>query len=722
MAFVFKITTTTANQSFTIPCASGTFNATVNYGDGTNTLTVTTYNDANLTHSFTSAGQYTITIDGVFTNVSFFDNADSRVLVDEVVDLGDVGWLSLANAFRECTNLTSFTNGTGDTSNVDNMFALFASCQNLVNVDLNGFSTASANNILFMFAGCSSLITIDISGFDLSATTSFSALFSACTSLQTVILTGLDTSNIQNFDGLFRECYSLVNLDVSGFDTSKATITRAMFKNCQSLTALDVTNFDTSNVTNIQEMFSNCISLTALDVTNFDTSNVATMFSMFSNCNSLTALDVTNFDTSNVNSMSQMFISCSSLTSLDVRNFNTEKVVSLRQAFNNCNSLTSLQLGAFNNLVATDMFRTFFQCESLVTLDLSGFITPQAVNMQQMFAQSESLTNLQISHFDISKVVNGDNFLFGANNALTQASYKKLLEAWARQDVQQNVNWHFGNAQYVVEDIEGWSPMNNSLLESFAVVNKQLIFTNDGSATYGLLGTPFNTTAGSVYLITADVIALSGSMRILITADNANKVIASTGKFYWFYTASSTTTDSFFGPSARNDPNASITIDNISVKEILAIPYITYNNIAETKDVRDTYTLFEGEYIGTELADWSDSGQATEGEWIWDGVSVLSKENTYSASYDFGVALEVGLQYELTYTKFDHTAGSPSFGVNGTTTTFEEGSKQILLGEPTGTYNLYLTPTSSGSLTLSGGSFVGSISNVSVRRIIEVAQ
>ena len=90
MSFIFKITTTTSPQTFVIPCVNaGTFNATVDYGDGTGSQTVTAYNDSNLTHSFATAGQHTITIDGTFPNVRFYDDAASRVLIDEVVDLGE---------------------------------------------------------------------------------------------------------------------------------------------------------------------------------------------------------------------------------------------------------------------------------------------------------------------------------------------------------------------------------------------------------------------------------------------------------------------------------------------------------------------------------------------------------------------------------------------------------------------------------------------------------
>ena len=223
MSFIFKITTTTSPQTFTIPCHNyGTFNATVDYGDGTGSQTVTAYNDSNLTHSFATAGQHTITIDGTFPNIRFVNDATSAALVDEVVDLGDVGWLMLYAGFEGCTNLTSFSTGTANTAN-------------------NGF-------LQLMFKGCASLTTLD--------------------------LTNFNTSNVTGFGNVFQGCSSLTTLDLSSFDTSSATNTVLMFYHCPNLTTLDVSSFDTSSVTSMQLMFYGCTNLTDLDIKHFDVSSV----------------------------------------------------------------------------------------------------------------------------------------------------------------------------------------------------------------------------------------------------------------------------------------------------------------------------------------------------------------------------------------------------------------------------------------------------------------
>ena len=171
MAFVFKITTTTSPQTFTIPCQNvGTFNATIDWGDGSPTSSITAYNDADLSHSYATAGQYTITITGTFPNI-YFNNGGDRLLVDEVVDLGDVGWTRLDGAFFGCSNMTAFDGGTANTSSVTNMFAMFRDCSSLTSLDVSGFDTSSVTNMRFMFQSCSSLTGLQISSWDVSSVT-----------------------------------------------------------------------------------------------------------------------------------------------------------------------------------------------------------------------------------------------------------------------------------------------------------------------------------------------------------------------------------------------------------------------------------------------------------------------------------------------------------------------------------------------------------------------
>ena len=321
MAFIFKITTTGSPQTFTIPCQNvGTFNATIDWGDGGATSSITAYNDADLAHSYTTAGQYTITITGTFPNI-YFNNGGDRLLVDEVVDLGDVGWENLNSAFYGCSNMTAFDVGTADTSNVTNMSSMFRICSSLTSLDVSGFDTSSVAFMQNMFRDCTSLTSLDVSGFD--------------------------TSSVTNMTQMFRGCSSLTSLDVSGFNTASVTNIRFMFFGCPSLTSLDVSAFDTSSVNNMEYMFYNCSNVTSLDVSGFDTSSVTNMSFMFYSCSNLTSLDVSGFDTSSVTSMTQMFRFCTNLTGLQISGWDVSSVTDGTNFLLNANNALSTQ--EYNN-------------------------------------------------------------------------------------------------------------------------------------------------------------------------------------------------------------------------------------------------------------------------------------------------------------------------------------------------------------------------------------
>ena len=243
-SFDMTVRTTAANQTFTIPAQDvGTFNASVDWGDGS-TSAITAYNDANLVHTYASAGDHSISVSGTLPNI-YFNNSGSVTNVIAVTNLGQVGWQTFESAFRGCSNMTSFTPGVTDTSSVTNMSRMFPGCIGLTSLDLSSF----------------------------------------------------DTSSVTDMSVMFTSCVSLTSIDLSSFDNSSVTTMRHMFYNCPSLTSIDLSSFDTSSVTDMNNMFYNCSSITSLDVSNFDTSSVTQMYQMFQYCNSLTdIIGIENFD------------------------------------------------------------------------------------------------------------------------------------------------------------------------------------------------------------------------------------------------------------------------------------------------------------------------------------------------------------------------------------------------------------------------------------------
>tara|TARA_R110000868_G_scaffold230885_2_gene484141 strand:- start:42 stop:911 length:870 start_codon:yes stop_codon:yes gene_type:complete len=197
--FVSVWATTAINETITIPCQnSGTFNAVVDWGDGTPTSTITAYNDADLAHVYSAIGDHTISITGTFPNI-YFNNGAEKTKIKKVTNLGAVGWTNLLYAFLGCSNLTEFTVGSADTSAVTRMDAMFYGCSGLTSIDLSSFSTSSvAGSMDNMFFSCSGLTSVDVSNFVTSSVTNMTRMFINCNALTSIV-------GVEDFDitGLF---------------------------------------------------------------------------------------------------------------------------------------------------------------------------------------------------------------------------------------------------------------------------------------------------------------------------------------------------------------------------------------------------------------------------------------------------------------------------------------------------------------------------------------
>ena len=168
--FVMLVATTAPAETFTLPCANfGTYNAIIDWGDGS-TSTITTYNDADLAHEYASAGDHEIRISGALPSIRF-NNGGDKLKVKEIRNWGDVGFVALYAAFFGCSNLTSVTSYTADTSSVTNMSYMFRACSGLTSLDVSGFDTSSVTNMSGMFNGCSSLGVVSISGWNVASAT-----------------------------------------------------------------------------------------------------------------------------------------------------------------------------------------------------------------------------------------------------------------------------------------------------------------------------------------------------------------------------------------------------------------------------------------------------------------------------------------------------------------------------------------------------------------------
>jgi head-tail adaptor len=268
--FVFTIDTentssgSSLNTQFMMPLvSSGSYNATVNWGDGSSD-TITSYNQAEVTHTYSSAGQYEISIEGTLQGWQFNASGDRLKMLD--VKQWGVLDLSTYAAFRGCTNLdASATDApTVSSSSFSNMFR---GCTNF-NGAIGNWDISTVTNTNRCFLDCSTF-NKSLDNWNVSNITDMTYLFANCTSYDQD-LNSWDTSNCENMFGLFFEATQF-NGDIYSWDTSNVENMSFMLYNCdlfdQSLAAWNIGNV--SNFTNFMQNAS------GLSTSNYDATLIA---------------------------------------------------------------------------------------------------------------------------------------------------------------------------------------------------------------------------------------------------------------------------------------------------------------------------------------------------------------------------------------------------------------------------------------------------------------
>lgn len=514
MAPFISLWRVTAGTSVTLPLKSGfTYNFIVDWGDGSAVGTVTSFGDADKSHNYTNAGDYTITISGVLTGWGF-NNGSSKSLIIKVIDLGNTKLTDLSGGFLGCNNLTDFAGG--NTSLVTSMVNMFGVTPALVNLDVSSFDTSKVTNMQGMFTNTTNLVSLNLSNFNTSEVTSMNAMFAYANKLVTLDLSSFNTSKVTDMSYMFAASAgaSLVSVNLSSFNTSNVTTMSSMFTGAAKLVSLDLSSFNTAKVTNMLNMFQNTSSLVSLDISNFNTAAVTAMDYMFMGASKLTALDLSHFNTANVTGMSSMFQATVALASLNISNFNTAKVTNMNAMFQSATALTSLDLSSFNTSAVINMTSMFNGASSLTSLDLSSFNTSKVISMYSMFQGTSKLASLDVSSFDVSKVTNFYAMFSGAS----ELTYLDLT------------NFHTTSATAMNNMFQSCSKLATLLIPNFQtqnVINMSSMFSNTKLSSLDL--SHFNT--ANVTDMTSMFSLMQSLTSINLTSFNTSKVTNMAGMF-----------------------------------------------------------------------------------------------------------------------------------------------------------------------------------------------
>ena len=231
---------------------------TIDWGDGSATETLAGTGSVNTTHTYTSIGDYVITLDTVDgCEIGFGDGSGSYSLLGsmnvycnmlQAIQIGN-GVTSIGeSAFNSCYSLASITIPDSVTSIGE---GAFFNCYSLANVTIPDSVTSIGNSA---FIGCSSLASITISD---SITSIGEGAFRVCSSLAGITIPDCVTS-IGNY--MFDSCYSLASITIPDSVTS---IGEGAFIGCSSLASITIPD----SVTSIgNSAFSYCSSLASITI------------------------------------------------------------------------------------------------------------------------------------------------------------------------------------------------------------------------------------------------------------------------------------------------------------------------------------------------------------------------------------------------------------------------------------------------------------------------
>lgn len=371
--FVFRIVTTTPNETFTLPLGTSDLyiqDFTV-YWDDTTSDIITSYDDAHKTHLYTSAGTYDIRISGSCQYFGF-NNIGDRLKLTHLVSLTDVGFLA------------------------------------------------------FNCWGCRNLLSIDNSFSNWSRLLTFADGFHDCYQL-TVIPTGLfdNCTEIASFHGSFEEDYNISTIPAGLFDycTKATNFSHCFFVN--DLTSIPSTLFDNNPlvttfeycfasgwvmtsipsglfdhnplVANFEWCFADCIELTSVPAGLFDNCvNAKTFEYCFAYNDKLVSLPTNLFSyCTKATSFRQCFFSDDGITTIPSGMFdNCSSVLTISRCFSGC-GITSIPAGLFDDCVnLIDLSYCFSEC-NLINTDLPANLilyNTQIDDCERMFANCSSMS------------------------------------------------------------------------------------------------------------------------------------------------------------------------------------------------------------------------------------------------------------------------------------------------------------------------------------------
>ena len=428
------IVTPTDNAVFAVPIG-GSVSGTVTISWGDATPDSTTNGPGDVSHTYATAGPYSVTISGTFSQYGEgIGVPPGAEFITAVTAWGSNGTTSFFGAFNSALNLVSVPRALPTATLVTNMSHMFYGAT-AFNQNIGSWNTSSVADMSYMFGGATAF-NQNIGTWDTSALANTVGMFYNAASFnnggQSMATSGnaWKMTSVIGTQGMF-ENDAAFNQDIGNWNTVSVQDMSYMFAGASSFNQ-DIGNWNTGNVRDMGSMFSRATSFNE-DIGNWDVSQLLYPRSMFANATSFNQ-DIGRWITSSAVAMNGMFYNATSFNQ-DISRWNTSSVFDMSSMFYGATAFNQ-NIGNWNTSSMVNM-ASMFEHASAFNQNIGNWNTASVTTMSRMFYGATAF-NQGIGKWNISHVIYLDDML--DLSALSMTNYDNTLIGWAARSPHYSVN------------------------------------------------------------------------------------------------------------------------------------------------------------------------------------------------------------------------------------------------------------------------------------------